>query len=79
MASNLEKAMNERRETATAEARKKFPGARDIDVIFGHGRVIVEVKDKKGHWRRFEHVVDDDIVAAERVEETSRRREVIHG
>jgi hypothetical protein len=80
MASKLEQAMNERREEAEAAAREAFPGLRDCIVNFGHGQVIVEVKDKHGHWRRFAHTpVGDDEILATQAEQQTQRREVVHG
>lgn len=79
MATKLEQAMDERRGQAESEARRKYPGCRDITVAFFGSEVTVEVKDKDGHWRRFRHVVDEDIVAAEAAEQSAKRREVVHG
>jgi hypothetical protein len=71
--------MAARREAAEAEARRRFPGLRDLMVCFGHGRCVVEVKDKDGHWRRFEHYDSEDEVLAVQAEQQTQRREVIHG
>lgn len=79
MATKVEQAMHERREQARREAEKKFPGLRDISFSYFGSDLTVEVKDKSGHWRRFRHVVDEDIVAAEAAEASGRRREVVHG
>lgn len=79
MASRLEQAMSARRTAAEAEARRRFPGLRDVMVSFGHGKVVVEVKDKHGHWRRFEHVEAEDEILLVEAEQQTQRREVIHG
>lgn len=79
LATKIEQAMNERRGQAEAEARREYPGCRDITVAFFGTEVTVEVKDKDGHWRRFRHHVDEDIVAAEIAEQSVKHRGVVHG
>lgn len=79
MASSIEKTMNERREQAEAEARRKYPNLRDVSVAFFGTNVIVDVKDTHGHWRRFRHIPEIDVLAAEAADAATERREVTHG
>lgn len=80
MASNLEQAMNRRREAAREEAKKRYPENESIVISFFAATVIVDVKTTpQGPWCRFEHVVEVDEVAAEVAEVGARRREVVHG
>ena len=78
---NIEKAMNARRDEAVAEAEAEHPGSGAVLVGFFGLDVIVDIKDKDANWHRYVHVpaTEVDILAAERAESSLRRQEVKHG
>lgn len=79
MASQLEKAMQARREKAEAECLKRDPAATDISVAFAFGRCVVDYKDKDGDPHRFEHFDDVDEIGAVEAEQATNIRRVKHG
>lgn len=79
MASQLEKAMQARREVAIAACRQREPRATGISVAFAFGRCVVDYKDKDGNPQRFEHIDDVDEIGAVEAEAATNIRRVKHG
>lgn len=79
MASQLEQAMQQRAQEATAMCLECDPAATGIEVAIAFGRCIVDYKDKDGNPHRFEHQDDIDVIGALEAEQQTQRREVVHG
>jgi hypothetical protein len=80
MAGVLEAAMQERRKEAIAAAEERYPEATQIIVSFFGTDVIVDLQpEPRAEWIRFPHVVEEDRLAAEAAEASSRIKVVRQG
>jgi hypothetical protein len=81
MASALEQKMAKRRKEAIAHALEKFPDCSEEHIIvsFFEADVVVDVLPPKGEPHRYHHLVEEDEIAEEIADLSTRKKRVVHG